>query len=140
MSNTPWTSSNLDASSTAADLGEQRVITAIAGEALTGGQVVELTANNTVKASTLTTTCSSKVLGVCLTSQANAGKAISVIRFGLVRITAYGTLNPGDNVGAAPGGWAQNAIANGSAGTGTIIGKVWVGSSSGGTAIVLLHL
>jgi uncharacterized protein YaaW (UPF0174 family) len=134
-----WSKTNFD--TYAPDLGDQRIITVIAGEALTIGQVVEITGDGTVKASTLTATSSAKVEGVCLTN-AVANGPVSVIRRGLTRVIAYGTVNAGDQVGSATGGTVQTVTA-GSGGTGAVmgvvIGKCLVGASSGGSAFVLLN-
>jgi hypothetical protein len=130
---------------------DRYIVTAIAGEdLLTIGNVVEISDDWTVKASTLTTTPSNKVMGITLTA-AKSGKRISVVCRGLARATAYGTINAGDTVAAGPGGTVQTIAqptsddCNTSAGTAAVIskmvaglGKALVGAASGGTAYILL--
>jgi hypothetical protein len=131
-------------------ISDRYVMTGIAGEDLTVGQVVEITGDLTVKASTLTTTPSNKRLGVCVTSAKNGAK-VTVLCRGFAHIIAYGTITAGDMVGSAPGGKVQtiaqptSSDCNTSAGTATTIRKMmanmglaWKGASSGGTASILL--
>jgi hypothetical protein len=131
-------------------VSDRYLVSAIAGEALTMGQLVEITADWTVKASTLTTTPSTKILGVAVNTVAS-GKAVTVLCRALARLTAYGTITAGDRVGSGPNGTVQTVAdpsasdCNTSAGTAAAIisafariGKCFVGASSGGTAYVLL--
>ena len=129
-------------------VSDRYIITAIAGEDLTIGQVVEITADWTVKKPT--TNPSTKRMGLCLTT-AKTGKSISIICRGLTRATAYGAITAGDKVASAPDGkitTLTNVTADDvatSAGTATAInnlkasmGTCFVGASSGGTAYILL--
>ena len=130
---------------------DRYLLTVQAGEdLLTIGTVVEITADWTVKASTLTTTNSNAVMGITLTA-AKSGKKITVLCRGLTRAIAYGTITAGDTVGSAPGGTVQTLAqptatdCNTSAGTAAAIskmagaiGKAIGGASSGGTAYILV--
>ena len=120
----------------------------IAGEDLTMGQVVEITADWTVKKPS--TNPSVMRCGICLTSALN-GKAVTVCWRGLARAKAYGTVTAGDAVSSGPGGTVQTVAAptatdcNTSAGTATAITKArsilgWAnaGTVSGGTAYILV--
>jgi hypothetical protein len=145
-----FSASNLEA--TSPHINDNYIISATAGEALTIGQVVEVTSDWIVKASTLTTTPSNKVAGVMLNSPAS-GKAATVLCRGIARIQAYGTITAGDSVASGPNGTIQTVAqptatdCNTSAGTAAAIskivgaiGKALVGASSGGTAIVLMNV
>ena len=129
-------------------VSDRYIITAIAGEDLTMGQVVEISTDWTVKKPT--TNPSTKPFGVCLTSAKN-GKSVSVVSRGLVRATAYGTINNGDMVISGPNGTVTTLAllgsgdVNTSAGTATainnlrgILGTCIAGAASGGSAYILL--
>jgi hypothetical protein len=122
----------------------------IAGEALTMGQVVEITTDQTVKKPTVNP--SLKRCGICMTSAA-INKSVSVLWRGRVRVTAYGTLTAGDNVVSGPGGTVQTQAAataadcTTSAGTALSInqnrvrmGSCDIGAASGGSAIILMGI
>jgi hypothetical protein len=129
-------------------VSDRYVTQEIAGEDLTIGQVVEITADWTVKKPT--TNPSLTRCGICQISALN-GKAISVLWRGLARAKAYGTITAGDAVGSGPGGTIQTVPAptatdcNTSAGTAAAITKArnvmgWAnaGAASGGSAYILL--
>lgn len=129
-------------------VSDRYITTEIAGEDITIGQVVEITADWTVKKPT--TNPSLKKCGISLTS-ALSGKAVSVLWRGLARAKAYGTISAGDYVGSGPLGTIQTipgvtaADCNTSAGTASAInqsraGIGWAnaGATSGGTAYVLV--
>lgn len=132
-------------------VSDRYIVTATAGEdLLTIGTLVEITADWTVKASTLTTTASNKVMGTTLTA-AKSGKRITVVCRGLARAIAYGAVTAGDTVAAGPSGTVQTIAqptatdCNTSAGTAAAIskmvaglGKALAGAASGGTAYILL--
>jgi hypothetical protein len=146
-----FSKANFDAGAAGVLVNDTRKIPCIAAEALTAGQVVEISADFTVKASSLTTTPSNKVMGVCLTSAA-ANAPVTVITFGwIVRAKAYGQVNAGDTVSAGPYGTVQTIAqptasdCNTSAGTAAAISKMvgavgycWVGAASGGSALIML--
>jgi hypothetical protein len=133
---------------TSPHIQDRYIIPMIAGEDLTMGQVVEITADNTVKKPT--TNPSLKRCGVCMTT-AKSGKEISVLWRGRARATAYGTITAGDFVVSGPAGTIQTQAAatstdcNTSAGTATSInqnraklGFCEIGAASGGSAIILI--
>lgn len=137
-----------DFEGTSPQVSDRYVTKEIAGEDLTQGQVVEITADWTVKKPT--TNPSVTRCGICLTS-ALSGKDISVLWRGLARAKAYGVVSAGDAVGSGPGGTVQTILAptaadcNTSAGTAAAITKArnvmgWAnaGAASGGTAYILL--
>jgi hypothetical protein len=120
----------------------------IAGEDLTIGQVVEITADGTVRKPA--TNPSLKHCGICMTT-AKSGKEISVLWRGRARATAYGTITAGDIIVSGPGGTIQTQAAatatdcNTSAGTATSInqnrahmGHCEIGAASGGSAIIMI--
>ncbi len=129
-------------------VSDRYIITAIAGEDLTMGQVVEITADWTVKKPT--TNPSTKRMGICLTSATN-GKSISIICRGLARATTYGAINAGEAIVSGPDGKIATLVeitaddVTTSAGTAAAInnqkanmGICFVGAASGGTAYILL--
>jgi hypothetical protein len=129
-------------------ISDRFIIPEIAGEDLTIGQVVEVTADGTVRKPT--TNPSLKRCGICMTT-AKSGKEISVLWRGRARATAYGTITAGDIIVSGPGGTIQTQAAatatdcNTSAGTATSInqnrvsmGSCEIGAASGGSAIILL--
>lgn len=129
-------------------VSDRYITTQIAGEDLTKGDVVEISANWTVTKPA--TNPSTKRCGICLTS-ALSGKSISVIWRGLARAKAYGAINAGEFVGSGPGGTIQTVAeatatdCNTSAGTALAInraraamGHVNAGAASGGSAYIFL--
>lgn len=114
----------------------------IAGEALSPGSVVEMTADWTVKK--CRTQNSTKVVGITLTS-AVAGRMVSVFGRGIGRVTVWGTtLVAGDQFGSGGGGdtagtvSAGTAIQDNTSKNSSILGNVIAGAASGGIAIVSL--
>jgi hypothetical protein len=129
-------------------VSDRYIITATAGEDLTMGEVVEISADWTVAKPT--TNPSLKFCGICLTS-ALSGKKVSVILRGLARAIAYGTITAGDRLGTARYGRvatiadAADADLISSAGIALainnsrkILGRAIYGAASGGTAYILL--
>ena len=129
-------------------ISDRYILPEIAGEDLTMGQVVERSADNTVKKPT--SNPSLQRCGICLTS-ALSGKEISVLWRGEARAKAYGTVTYADAVGSGPGGTVQkvgpvtSSECNTSTGTAlainrarSIIGWVRQGAVSGGTAVILM--
>jgi hypothetical protein len=127
-------------------ISDAYITSEIAGEDLTMGQIVERSADNTVKKPA--SNPSLQRCGICFTS-ALSGKMISVLWRGYARVKAYGTLAYGDAFGSGPGGTAQkvgpatSSQCNTSAGTALAINQAraimgWVrqGAVSGGTAFV----
>lgn len=130
-------------------ISDRYITPEIAGEDLTMGMVVEISADGTVKKPT--TNPSLKRCGICMTT-AKSGKEISVLWRGRARATAYGTISAGDFVVSAPGGLIATQAAatatdcNTSAGTATSInqnraklGWCEIGAVSGGTAIIFIE-
>ncbi|MGD0029408.1 MAG: hypothetical protein ABSC91_10770 [Candidatus Bathyarchaeia archaeon] len=111
----------------------------IAGENLSPGSLVELTADWTVKK--VRTQNSIKVVGITLTN-AVAGRQVSVVGRGQCRVTIWGTtVVAGDQFGSGGGG---DTAGTGSAGTAiqdnttknsSILGNIVQGAISGGTAV-----
>jgi hypothetical protein len=133
---------------TSPHISDRYITREIAGEALTMGQVVEITADQTVKKPT--TVPGLKKCGICMTTAAS-GKSVSVLWRGRARATAYGTITAGDFVTPAAGGLVQAQAAatatdcNTSAGTATsinqnraLLGFCEIGAASGGTAIIFI--
>ena len=129
-------------------VSDRYIVTAIAGEDLTMGQVVEISTDWTVKKPTANP--STKRMGICLTNAKN-GKSVSVICRGLARGTAYGTITAGDMVTSGPSGTITTlelltaSDVTTSAGTATaintmrgILGTCFAGAASGGSAYILL--
>lgn len=79
---------------------EGRKIPFTAGAAITAGQVVELTADETVAP---TAGASSKVIGVALMDAA-ANEKVTVVTEGVVEVVASGAINAGDKVKSAANG------------------------------------
>jgi hypothetical protein len=114
----------------------------VAGENLSPGSLVEMTADWTVKK--VRTQNSQKVVGITLTN-AVAGRTVSVVGRGQCRVTVWGTsFVAGDQFASGGGG---DTAGTGSAGTAiqdnthkdmTILGNVVQSAVSGGTAIVNL--
>ena len=96
-------------------ISDRYLLTFIAGEDLSMGDIVEITADYTVKKPTGVN--SLKVVGVCLTNAVN-GKKLTVINRGVGRIKTLGTVNAGDQLCASGG----TAIADNSHKDTTIIG------------------
>jgi hypothetical protein len=127
---------------------DRYIVSMIAGEDLTMGQVVEVTADNTVKKPTVNP--SLKRCGICLTS-AKSGKEISVLWRGRARATAYGAVTAGDFAVSGPGGTVQTQVA--AAGTDfttsaaialainqnrALLGFCEIGAASGGSAVIFV--
>jgi hypothetical protein len=108
-------------------------ISGIAGAAITGGQVVEMTADRTVSP---TGAASAKVLGIA-PSDAAAGAFCRIIRDGIWPLTAAAVVVAGDRVTSA----AAGQVAPIGAGTvDQIFGVVWKGAAAGGTCYVALKI
>jgi hypothetical protein len=76
-------------------ISDRYLLTFTAGEDLSMGDIVEITADYTVKKPTGVN--SLKVVGVCLTNAVN-GKKLTVINRGVGRIKTLGTVNAGDQL------------------------------------------
>lgn len=114
----------------------------IAGENLSPGSIVEMTADWTVKMAR--TQNSIKVVGITLTS-AVAGRMVSIIGRGVCRVKVWGTtLAYGDQFGSGGSGdttgtvSAGTAIQDNASKNTSILGNVVQGAASGATAIVNL--
>jgi hypothetical protein len=111
-------------------VSDRFIITLVAGEDLDIGQVVEITADWTVKK---TTGVSYKVKGVTLTKATNGSRA-SIICRGIVRVTAQGNISVGDQVSSAAYGRVSTYATKDSA----AIGCAFAAAVSGGTAYIEL--
>ena len=91
-------------------ISDRYIITLTAGEDLSIGDVVEITADYTVKKPTGAN--SLKIAGICLTNALN-GKKVTVINRGVCRVKTLGTVNAGDQLCASGGtAIADNASKN----------------------------
>lgn len=79
---------------------EGRFVKATAGAAITAGQLVELTGDETVAPASAGST---KVLGVAMMDAA-ANELVTVITEGVVEVTASGAISAGSKVAADAGG------------------------------------
>ena len=116
-------------------ISDRYINTYYAGANITMGQLLYLSANNTVQptaSANLTT-----IIGFAMAS-VSSGSAVSVIERGIVRAKAYGTINAGDQVTSASGGTAGAIQADNSHKDTSVIGVCTQGASSGGTAIIEL--
>jgi hypothetical protein len=133
---------------TSPHISDRYITREIAGEALTMGQVVEHSADQTVIKPA--TNPSLKRCGICITSAA-IGKSVSVLWRGRARAKAYGTITAGDIIVSGPGGTIQTQAAatatdcTTSAGTALSInqnrahmGFADIGAASGGSAVIFL--
>jgi len=134
---------------TSPHISDRYITREIAGEALTMGQVVEITADQTVKKPT--TNPSLKHCGICMTTAA-INKSISVLWRGRARATAYGAITASDPVSSGPGGTIQtlaNLTATDLTGTSaaiaivlnarlSVLGFCEIGAASGGSAIIFV--
>jgi hypothetical protein len=114
----------------------------LAGEALSPGSLVEMTADWTVKK--VRTQNSLKVVGITLTA-AVAGRMVSVVGRGQCRVIVWGTtLVYGDQFGSGGAGDTAGTVSAGTAiqdntnKNTSILGNIVQGAISGGTAIVNL--
>jgi hypothetical protein len=96
-------------------ISDRYLPTFVAGEALSVGDIVEITADYTVKKPTGAN--SLKIAGICLTNAAN-GARVTVINRGIVRVKTLGTVNAGDQLCASGG----TAIADNTHKDTTVIG------------------
>ena len=95
---------------TAPLISDRYIITMTAGEALSIGDIVEITADYTVKKPTGKN--SLKVVGICLTNAAN-GARVTIVNRGLCRIKTMGTVVAGDQLAASGGtAFADNTSKN----------------------------
>ena len=114
-------------------ISDRYIITMTAGEALSIGQIVELSAAGTVKKPTALN--SLKIVGICLTNAANGAKVTIVCR-GIARAVANLAVAAGDQLtNAASGGMVKTDNANKNT---TIIGMAVEAIASGGTGVILL--
>jgi len=100
---------------TAPLISDRFIMTFTAGEALSVGDIVELTGDYTVKKPTGVN--SIKVVGVCLTNAANGAK-VTVVNRGFCHVKTLGTVNAGDQLVASGG----SAIADNSSKNTSVIG------------------
>jgi hypothetical protein len=114
-------------------ISDRYIITMTAGEALSMGQLVELTAAWTVKKPTAVN--SLKIVGICLTNAANGAK-VTIVSRGICRGIANFAITWGDQLtNAASGGMVKTD--NSSKNT-TVIGMAVESIASGGTGVIFL--
>jgi hypothetical protein len=114
-------------------ISDRYINTYYAGAAITMGQLLYISANNTVLP---TTGANMKtVVGFAMTAATASGQKVSVASRGICRGTANGTISPGDQITSSINGEIQTD--NSSLNT-TIIGQCIQGAASGGTAIIAL--
>lgn len=135
---------------TSPHISDRYITREIAGAAITMGQLVQLTADQTVNPTGNAPTNSR--CGIALTSAA-IGKSVSVLWRGRARAKAYGTINAGDWVGPASGGAAVGCVVTitpptSSGGSAVlnflgallnVVGSCEIGAVSGGSAVILMH-
>jgi Na+-transporting NADH:ubiquinone oxidoreductase subunit NqrA len=112
-------------------ISDRYIVTFIAGEDLNIGDLVEYSGDWTVKRSTVVVG-TKKFAGIVLTKAAS-GKRVSVVKRGICRVIAYGTLAAGDQVKPQNG---TRMIADNTTLNTTIVGQVSAGAASGGTAYI----
>jgi hypothetical protein len=139
---------------TSALVSDRYLISAVVdtGGTVTAGQVVYISNSGFIPAVLPTSGLSKSVLGVALTSGA-AGKTITVICRGLVRVTASGTITTGQRIGSDVNGEVQGIAAMSAPGSDTYttaamqpqldkteqwIGRALTASSAAGTVIYAL--
>jgi hypothetical protein len=113
-------------------ISDRYIITMTAGEALSMGNLVELTAAWTVKKTTAVN--SLKVVGICLTNAVNGAKVTVVCR-GICRAVANLAISAGDQLTSGPSGMVKTD--NSSKNT-TVIGMAVEGIASAGTGVIFL--
>jgi len=112
-------------------VSDRYIVTLIAGEDINIGDVLEYSADWTVKRSTVVAG-TKKFAGIALT-KALSGKSVSVLKRGICRVIAYGTIAAGDQV--KPQNGTQFVTDNTTLNT-TIVGRATAGAASGGTAYI----
>jgi hypothetical protein len=113
-------------------ISDRYIITMTAGEALSMGNLVELSAAWTVKKTTAVN--SLKVVGICLTNAVNGAKVTVVCR-GICRAVANLAITWGDQLTSSSAGMVKTD--NSSKNT-TIIGMAVESIASGGTGVIFL--
>jgi len=112
-------------------VSDRYIVTLIAGEDINIGDVLEYSADWTVKRSTVVAG-TKKFAGIALT-KALSGKSVSVVKRGICRVIAYGTIAFGDQV--KPQNGLRFVTDNTTLNT-TIVGQAVQGAASGGTAYI----
>jgi hypothetical protein len=117
-------------------VSDRYTLTFIAGEDLLPGQLVEISADWTVKK--CASVNSLKVVGITLSKALN-GKAITVVNRGLCRAIAYGTITAGDQITSTSGGTGIGLIQSDQGKKdSSVMGVAVAGAASGGTAYIIL--
>jgi Na+-transporting NADH:ubiquinone oxidoreductase subunit NqrA len=112
-------------------ISDRYIVTLIAGEDINMGDNLEYSGDWTVKRSTVVAG-TKKFAGIALT-KALSGKSVSVVKRGICRVIAYGTIAFGDQV--KPQNGTQFVADNSTLNT-TIVGQAIKGAASGGTASI----
>ena len=112
-------------------VSDRYIVTLIAGEDLNPSDLVEYSADWTVKRSTVVAG-TKKFAGIVLTKAAS-GKSVSIVKRGICRVIAYGTIAFGDQVKPQNG---TKMIADNTTLNTTIVGQAIAGAASGGTAYI----
>ncbi len=110
---------------------EGRMIVMTAGAAVSEGQLVELTGDETVGPASAGST---KVIGVALKDAAQNEK-VTVVTEGVVEVTAAGAINAGDKVQAAANGQVSAWSASAAGDSAKIIGLAITSAAAAGDTI-----
>lgn len=115
---------------------EGHVINLTAGAAITAGQVVELTGDETVQAAGANST---KVIGVAL-KDAAANEKVAVITEGVVEVTASGSISAGAKLASAAGGKVAAWSASAAGDSAKIIGVALEAATDGNAVKIKLEV
>ena len=110
---------------------EGRFVKATAGAAITAGQLVELTGDETVAPASAGST---KVLGVAM-KDAAAGELVTVITEGVVEVTAAGAVSAGSKVQAAANGQVSAWSATAAGDSAKLVGVALTSAAAAGDKI-----
>lgn len=113
---------------------EGRFVKATAGAAVTAGQLVELTDNETVAPASADST---KVVGVAM-KDAAANELVTVVTEGVVELTASGAIAAGDRVAADAGGKVKAWSAAAAGDSAKIVGVALTSASADGDKVKVL--
>lgn len=113
---------------------EGRFVKATAGAAITAGQLVELTGDETVAPASADSTT---VLGVAM-KDAAANELVTVITSGVVEVTASGAISAGAKVAADAGGKVKAWSASAAGDSAKIVGVALTSAAADGDTIKVL--
>jgi len=124
-------------------ISDRYIITLVANSAITIGQLLYLTSADFNVAPAPGTANLTTIVGVAMKNQPTAGKTVSVVTMGLVRVTAWGSISRGDQVCSASGGTAGVGLVQSDTGgaakkDSSVIGIALQAIASGATGIISL--